>query len=74
MLGNLHTSEKSPIPARKSRSDLHDLPHVTGWEAYDLHDLAKVSKVGFVLSLYMYRSGITSNNGRYGYYCRWSRS
>ena len=43
--------------------DLYDLAHVSGWEPYVLHDLARVSSVGFVL----YRSCIpTSYNFRFG--------
>ena len=32
--------------------DLCDLPHVTGWEPYNRHDLAQVSRVGSVLFIY----------------------
>ena len=47
-----HTSDRSRIPTRLSRSfrenlyDLYDLAHVTGLELYDLHDPANVSGVG----------------------------
>ena len=44
----------------------HGLAHVAGWEPYNLHDLAHVSRVGFVLC----RSCTTSHNGRWG--TRWS--
>ena len=50
--------------------DLYDLPHVAGWEPYNLHDLGHVSCIGSVL----HGSCTKSNNGRLGSVNRSSRS
>ena len=50
------------IPDLYDLYDLYDLAHVAGLEPYNLHDLAQVSWVGYVL----HRSCTTSHNGRLG--------
>ena len=57
------------------RRDMYDLllaAQVTRWEPYDLSDLAHVSWFGSVLDIS--RSSTTPHDGRYGMYCRLSRS
>ena len=44
------------------------LAQVTGWEPYDLSDLAHIFRVVSVLHRYIFYT--TSHNGRYGIYCR----